>query len=450
MMRTERNSGFLTPEGIMLLMLAFGLTAFGMVMIYSASSIKALTESASDYNAAYYLGKQLVAAFLGLLMGGAAWLLDYRMWGRQWLMVIWVLTILSLLIVVGTSAGADAYGATRWIRVGPLTIQPSEFAKATILVAAAGLLHQYEEEQSLTQVELIMRAAIFVAIPLVLILAQPDKGTVMVCGATIVLLMYLADMPLGYVLTLVGVGMALMLYLAFHDEYSRARIMIMNDPWKDEYGDGYQLIQGYYAFASGGLFGVGLGNSRQKYAYLPMAHNDFIFAVIGEELGLVGTLAVLACFGLLVYLGFRIARNAPDLFGRLIAAGSTSMLAIQLLLNVSGVLGLMPLSGKPIPFLSYGGSSIMSTLLLVGMVLSVSRATCARQADRGFVVVEGNSLRSLRVLEGGASGRRDRSPDTLRRSQRQAERGRVSVNTNGTRRVDLGPSARERLRGNGR
>ena len=243
-----------------------------------------------------------------------------------------------------------------------------------------------------------------------------------------------------------GLGIAAIVALALRDSYSRARIMTMINPWVDEYGDGYQLIQGFYAFGSGGIFGVGLGTSRQKYSYLPMAHNDFIFAVIGEELGLVGTLCVLLAFFCLVWLGFRIARTAPDPSGTLIASGCVSLLAIQLLVNVCGVLGIIPLSGKPVPFISYGGSSIMSSLLLVGLVVSVSRASEAASAASAFVVHEGGySPRGFRVIEGGARN----TPEDLRASrelQRSLGNARVSYNANGLRRIDLGPSASDRLR----
>ena len=149
--------------------------------------------------------------------------------------------------------------------------------------------------------------------------------------------------------------------------------MAMLDPWSDPYNNGYQLIQGFYAFGAGGLFGVGIGMSKQKYNYLPFAHNDFIFAVIGEECGVVGTVGMLAGFAVLLWAGYRIAINAPDLAGRLVAMGCSSILVIQMLLNVCGVIGIFPLSGKPIPFVSYGGSSIMSSIMIVGLIFSVSK-----------------------------------------------------------------------------
>jgi cell division protein FtsW len=193
--------------------------------------------------------------------------------------------------------------------------------------------------------------------------------------------------------------------------------------------------------------------SRQKYSYLPMAHNDFIFAVIGEELGFVGTVLVLAAFLFLLYLGYRIAQQASDLQGRLSASGCVTMMMIQLLINTSGVLGIIPLSGKPIPFLSYGGSSIIMNLMLVGLVLSVARHSDVTQTSReerrsSFRVYDGRGASGFRVLSGGVST----TPESLRESRDFASAygdGRISTNTNGTRRIDLGPSPSDRLRGRG-
>ena len=431
----------LTPAGVLLLALSLVMTVFGAVMIFSASSIIGLTQEMSHYSATYYVGRQLVAAAIGMGLALAAWHIDYHdMMGRL-LMPIWGINIAMLLMVIATAAGRGAYGATRWISVGPLTIQPSEFAKSAIIVAVAELIRRYVDEGGYSFGEIGIQAVWLVGVPLGLVLAQPDKGTVMVIGITLLLMLYLAGAPTKLVLGALGVGFGFMMMLALKDDYSRQRVLTMFNPWLDPYGDGYQLVQGFYAFASGGLFGVGIGNSRQKYAYLPMAHNDFIYAVVGEELGLVGTLAVLLLFLALVWLGFRIAREAPDLPGQLIAAGSMSLLAIQMLVNVCGILGMAPLTGKPVPFFSYGGTSIMATLLLVGLTLSVSRVSADAGSRRGFAVVEGASLHDgIRVFEGGASV----GTGALRSSQ--APRGRVSFNTSGTRRIDLGPGARDRLR----
>lgn len=440
---------FFEPRALFIL-IALALLAFGMLMIFSASSITCLTSEDTNHNPAYYVVRQLVFAGAGMVAAAIIAHFDFHFWSRTLLAIIWVFTIVMLIVVV--IAGRNAYGATRWIQIGSFTLQPSEFAKATILLTAANTAQEYFEDGSIDFSGFLVRCGLLVALPLLLVLVQPDKGSVMVCGATLVIMLFLAGAPLSWVLGIAGIGAVGILFLALKDDYSRARITIMRDPWSDYYGDGYQLIQGYYAFGSGGLTGVGLGMSRQKYAYLPMAHNDFIFPVIGEELGLVGTCLVLACFLALVFLGYQIARTAPDLSGTLIAAGASSMLAIQMLVNVLGVIGLMPMTGKPIPFLSYGGSSIISTLILVGLVVSVSRSsslprTAYDERRASFRVLDG-SLASggLRVLSGGASTR----PDSLRATRDFASShagSRVTTNANGSRRIDLGPSASDRLRG---
>lgn len=430
----------LTWEPIVFGVIVFVLTAFGLLMIYSASSITALTSEATGHNPTYYLTHQLGFVVAGTMVAIVIALNDYHVWSETLCLLILIATVGLLFAVIFTSAGQDAYGATRWISVGPLHLQPSEFAKASVILAAASALQRYYEyDGDLTG--LGIRLAVMVGLPLLLILLQPDKGTVCIVGATVAVMLFLAGMPLKYVLAVGGAAIAIVLALAFKDDYSRARIATMWDPWKDPDKSGYQVIQGLYAFGSGGLFGTGLGNSRQKYSYLPMAHNDFIYAVIGEELGLVGTLAVLALFALLIWIGFRIARSAPDLSGRLIASGCMTLLAIQLCINAGGVLCMIPLSGKPIPFISYGGSSIISTLILMGLVLSVARTSQA-SSSRGFTVHEGTA-QSLRVIEGGLG-----SPaDGYGSRDAQGLMGRISRNANGTRRIDLGPSASDRLRG---
>lgn len=432
-------------ESIAFILLCAALLVFGLLMIYSASSIVALTAGESP---AAYVVTQLKNTALGLVLALIVAFNDYHTWSERLLAPIWVVTVIMLGLVLTNLAGADAYGATRWFSLGPIHLQPSEFAKATLLMCAAFFIQQLFEGQEDLQ-PVLVRAGIVMGIPLLLILLEPDKGTVLIVCVTTAIMLFVAGMPMKVVLAVAAGALLIIAVLAMKDEYSRRRIMIMANPWLDEYGDGYQLIQGRYAFGSGGLFGVGIGNSRQKYSYLPMAHNDFIFAVIGEELGLVGTMLVLVAFLALLYLGFRIARSAPDLAGCLIASGGVSMLVVQLLVNVCGVLGIIPLSGKPIPFLSYGGSSIMTTLVLAALVVSVARtskvsAPATAGARPSFRVYEGGQS-GFRVIEGGGST----TPESLRASRDFAAthtRGRVSVGSNGMRRIDLGPSAGERLR----
>ena len=221
---------------------------------------------------------------------------------------------------------------------------------------AANLISEYYEGTTYSSRELLTFFLLGVMLPLGLIFMQPDKGTVTVVAETLVIMLYFGGAPGKLCVGILVLGIATLALISYAQPYSRARIQIMLNPWSDPYNKGYQLIQGLYAFGSGGVFGVGIGMSKQKYSYLPMAYNDFIFAVVGEELGLVG----------------KIARYAPDLAGQLAVVGCTFIIVAQMLLNVTGVLCMFPLSGKPIPFVSYGGSSIMSSLMLAGVVMSVS------------------------------------------------------------------------------
>ena len=465
---------FMQPRLVLLVSTAI-LVCFGLVMIYSASSISAMTSEDMGYNPFYYVQRQLGFAAAGVALAFIVSRIDYRAVVRNLQVPIWVVTIGMLAIIFTPIAGADAYGATRWISIGPFSFQPSEFAKITILISVSYLAQQYFIDQTIDQMEFFKKFAIAALAPLLLILAQPDKGSTLIIVGTLLVIGYLADVDRRVLATIAVAGFIGFVFLSLKDDYSRARVVTMFNPWADYYGAGYQLAQGFYAFGSGGIFGVGFGFSRQKYSYLPMAHNDFIFAVIGEELGFIGVLGLLAVFGALVWAGFKIARYAPDLTGRLIAAGCTSMFIIQAFVNIGGVLGLLPLSGKPLPFISYGGSTIMSSILMVGLLMSVSRQSrlpeteydrqraswsIAEEQDTfdapgfaGLTMVDGGVgvgmplPRSSRPKSSAQSSARP-SRGVLRSRDDDAPQGRITTDASGRRRIDLGPSASDRLRGN--
>lgn len=467
---------FMQPRLVLLVSTAI-LVCFGLVMIYSASSISAMTSEDMGYNPFYYVQRQLGFAAAGVALAFIVSRIDYRAVVRSFQVPIWVVTIGMLAIIFTPIAGADAYGATRWISIGPFSFQPSEFAKITILISVSYLAQQYFIDQTIDQMEFFKKFAIAALAPLLLILAQPDKGSTLIIVGTLLVIGYLADVDRRVLATIAVAGFIGFAFLSLKDDYSRARVVTMLNPWADYYGAGYQLAQGFYAFGSGGIFGVGFGFSRQKYSYLPMAHNDFIFAVIGEELGFIGVLGLLAVFGALVWAGFKIARYAPDLTGRLIAAGCTSMFIIQAFVNIGGVLGLLPLSGKPLPFISYGGSTIMSSILMVGLLMSVSRQSrlpeteydrqraswsIAEEQDTfdapgfaGLTMVDGGVgvgmplPRSSRPKSSAQSSARP-SRGVLRSRDDDAPQGRITTDASGRRRIDLGPSASDRLRGNNR
>lgn len=480
---------FMAPRLLFLGAVAF-LALFGLTMIYSSSSITALSSADANYNPAFYLQRQLFFGAVGIVLAFVIARFDYHLWVRKLLVVEWVVTLLLLLLVLTPFAGSDAYGATRWIQVGPVNLQPSEFAKITLILVAANLISEYYEGTTYSSRELLTFFLLGVMLPLGLIFMQPDKGTVTVVAVTLVIMLYFGGASGKLCVGILVLGIATLALISYAQPYSRARIQTMLNPWSDPYNKGYQLIQGLYAFGSGGVFGVGIGMSKQKYSYLPMAYNDFIFAVVGEELGLVGTLGMVAAFVVLLWAGLKIARYAPDLAGQLAAVGCTFIIVAQMLLNVTGVLCMFPLSGKPIPFVSYGGSSIMSSLMLAGVVMSVSlqsklpqteyddrrsewsvtsaprqesfvgeptprsaRGTsvplagtpAAAQPARGRFTVLGGGRESGAGRTGGSAT----SPEQLRREREmrvRANGARVTSDRQGRTRIDLGPSASDRLR----
>lgn len=463
---------FMAPRLLFLGAVAF-LALFGLTMIYSSSSITALSSADADYNPAFYLQRQLLFGAVGIVLAFVIARFDYHLWVRKLLVVEWAVTLLLLLLVLTPFAGSDAYGATRWIQVGPVNLQPSEFAKITLILVAANLISEYYEGTTYSSRELLTFSLLGVMLPLGLIFMQPDKGTVTVVAVTLVIMLYFGGAPGKLCVGILVLGIATLALISYAQPYSRARIQIMLNPWSDPYNKGYQLIQGLYAFGSGGVFGVGIGMSKQKYSYLPMAYNDFIFAVVGEELGLVGTLGMVAAFVVLLWAGLKIARYAPDLAGQLAVVGCTFIIVAQMLLNVTGVLCMFPLSGKPIPFVSYGGSSIMSSLMLAGVVMSVSLQSKLPQteyddrrsewsvtsAPRQESFVGEPTPRSARgrftVLGGGresgagCTGGSATSPEQLRREREMRARvngARVTSDRQGRTRIDLGPSASDRLR----
>lgn len=466
---------FMAPRLIVVACAVF-LALFGLLMIYSSSSITALSSAKYGNDPTYFLTHQAINLGIGVVLAVIIASRDYHFWARgRMFMVLVIIELILLGLVEMPFAGQDAYGATRWISVpGFGTLQPSEFAKPVIIIAAAGVLGRYYEEHSIDRQELIMQIGAGIALPLLLILIQPDKGTTIIIFITLVVMALIAGFPWQIVVGAAIGGALLFGIYSYMDGYSRQRIITMMDPWQDPYDSGYQLIQGWYAFGSGGLFGVGIGFSHQKYAYLPMAYNDFIFAIVGEECGLVGTIGIICLFLLLLWASYKIANYAPDLLGRLIACGCSTILVVQLFVNVGGVLGLLPLSGKPVPFLSYGGSSIISCCILVGLILSISRSSILPETEHdrarsqirvadgtpermgtgvGPVMTRSESRaqapqRAFTVVEGGASARDEVRAHAEARAARRASESRSSRNlmdpASRLRRPDTGPQVRTR------
>ncbi|HEX8099281.1 MAG TPA: putative lipid II flippase FtsW [Actinomycetota bacterium] len=354
---------------------ASALMLIGLVMVLSASSVTAFAEYGSSF---LFFKRQLLYALLGT--GGAivASRVRHQLWQRISLpLVIGVLVLLAL--VLHPSIGVVAGGATRWLAFGPVSIQPSEAAKLVAVAATASILTRHLDHIE-EPMRWIVPLVLVVGLMTVLILLQPDLGTAMVIGASIFLLLFVAGVRLwmlGASAVFFGlVGTA----LVFGEGYRRTRLLSFFHPWADPRHTGYQVVQSLIALGSGRLVGVGLGASRQKWMYVPNAHTDFIFSILGEELGLLGELVVLALFGAFLYAGIRIALRAPDAFGRLLAAGITGWLGVQTLVNLGAVTGLLPITGVPLPFLSFGGSALVVSLTATGILFSIGRAGLARTA----------------------------------------------------------------------
>jgi cell division protein FtsW len=377
---TARRRTLTSPAYLLLGAVAF-LVLGGLLMVYSASSVADYTQFKDS---AYHLKKQLLVAIAGSVgLFVVSWW-DFRGASRRSAllrpdMVAWSLWVVAFIGLVAVDvAGVGKWGATRSLALGPFFLQPSEFAKgACVLVTATLLVHW--RRGALSDLQFAWRLVIAVMPIAVLVLLQPDMGTTVTILAAVFLTLLLGGVSGRLLAVSLGAGGAFAAVLVRTADYRMERVMAFLDPWKDPTGAGYQIIQSLYAFGSGGAFGVGLGLSRQKYAYLPAAHTDFIFAIIGEELGVVGALSVVLAFFIFAYAGIRIALECKDPFGRLMAGGLTAMIVTQALMNMAAVTGLMPITGIPLPFVSAGGSSLVFTLGCVGLILSVARSkTSAR------------------------------------------------------------------------
>jgi len=348
----------------LLVLVTLGLVAFGLVMVYSASSARA-TLAADD--PAYYLKRQALYALIGL----AALVLLSRFDFRRLRHLVGPLLVgsfvlLALVLVVGTPVN----GARRWLSVGPVALQPSELAKLALGMWVAAYLARRPAPQSLG--ELMRPIGLVVGAGCGLVLVEPDLGTAIAIAIMAAAIMVVAGTRIAVLGGAAAMGLVVVLAAIWLEPYRRARILSFLDPWQDAEGAGFQAVQAMIALGSGGFFGVGLGESVQKVYYLPEASTDMIFAIVGEELGLFGAFAVVAAFVVFGYAGFNIALRCREPFGKLLATGTTALVCGQAAVNVSAVLGLAPLTGIPLPFVSYGGSSLVVGLASVGILLNIA------------------------------------------------------------------------------
>lgn len=355
-------------ERIAIFLAVLSLVAIGIVMIYSTSAIYADEKFHDSY---YFLKRQLTWLAIGLALFFAVSRFPYPELRKISLLIL-ILSLAMLAAVFLPVVGKSAGGARRWLHFSFLTIQPSEFAKLAILVFLADFLAR--RQRKLGEFFRGFLPCLFIlGVSMGLIVLQPDLGTVMLIGAVSFILFFVSGIRLSHLLTLFLLSLPVLYHFIFKVSYRRNRMLAFINPWKDPEGTGFQIIQSFIALGSGGLFGTGLGQSRQKLFYLPEAHTDFIFSIVGEELGLVGTTTVLGLFSILIILGVRISLKCQDLFGRLLSLGIVLLLGLQALINIGVVTGALPTKGLALPFISYGGSNLMVNLLMVGILLNVAK-----------------------------------------------------------------------------
>lgn len=343
------------------------LTGFGLVMVWSASYVEGTKVSLAIAE------KQAVWVGLGLPLLLIATFTPVRLI-RAFAYPLLLATLVLLAAVLVPHLGVSINGARRWLAVGGITVQPSEIAKLALVVWGADLLARKQSKGTLNRYRhLLIPLLPVTGLVIAFVIKERDLGTALVLIAIVIALLWAIGTPLRiFVLLVAGAALGVG-YLAVSEPYRLQRLLSFGDPFSDFHNTGWQASQGRYALGAGGWWGLGLGNSKEKWGYLPQAHNDFIFAIIGEELGLIGSLAVLAVFAVLAYAGIRVAQRSRDTFHRLAATGITAWLTVQALVNIGAVIGLLPITGIPLPLISAGGSSLLPTMAALGVLLSLAR-----------------------------------------------------------------------------
>ncbi|MGI6132682.1 MAG: putative lipid II flippase FtsW [Bacillota bacterium] len=353
---------------LMIFIITLALLSLGIVMVFSASSVTAYHEQGDAY---YYLKRQSLWAVIGLVALVICMNIDYRLWAKLAGPLI-VVSIIALTVVLVPGVGITISGSRRWLGVGPVRVQPSEFAKLSVVIFLAAYLSASPDRVK-SVVRGIFVPLILVGICVLLVLREPDLGTSIGMAAVAWLMLLTAGGSPGWLGGLAAMTAPVIYLYARHDPVRMRRLTSFLDPWADPLDSGFHIIQSLLALGSGGLVGTGLGLSRQKFYYLPEQHTDFIFAIIGEELGFLGAATVVFLYALLAWRGFRASLNAPDSFGSLLAAGITIMVAVQAAMNIAVVTGSMPITGITLPLISSGGSSLVPMLAGVGILLNITR-----------------------------------------------------------------------------
>lgn len=342
------------------------LLSLGLIMVFSASSVMGLADAGNPY---YYVQRQTILAAVGLVLMFTLMKVDYHLFkplALPGLVISFVLLIAVLFVGSGTG------GATRWIRIAGFNLQPSEVAKL-VMVNYVAVYLSTKRDKARKFFTGLLPILIITGAQFVLILLEPDFGTAVALVFAVLVVLFAGGVHLGQLAVVGALAAPAMYYLLTMKEYRVRRLFAFLDPWSDPTDTGWNVIQSLLAIGSGGLFGLGLGKSKQKFSYLPEHHTDFIFAILCEELGFLGGASVLVLYGIIAWRGLRIAMRAPDLYGALLAIGITSMIAFQAMLNIGVVTGSLPVTGIPLPFISHGGSSLLMSLAGVGILLNISR-----------------------------------------------------------------------------
>ena len=390
---------------MVILLVTLALVLLGLVMVYSSSMVKAIS---SGDDATYYVVRQAIYAVIGFVACVLIWKMPVmgllRVEKTQWILcgLCWAFLVATFLF--GT--GDESWGAKRWLVIGSYSLQPSEFVKIGLVIIFSYLYDEFRRGQ-VTLKDFGVKALVMVVVPLVFLYGtQSDLGTTMVIVVALMAVLWLGGCPAIVFGIIIVLGVAVVAVAVLATPYRLSRLLIYLNPWNDGMdglGDGWQIINSFWAFAEGGIFGLGLGNSYEKYSYLPMAETDFIYAIIGEELGLVGAVAVLALFVVLLIAGMRVAQRAQDSFSSLVAGGMTVMLIFQAFLNMGCAVGVFPTTGKPLPFISSGGSSLIASLMMIGFILSV----CDEGPVRSEYDRRRDDLRVVRAVSGRSSANGD-------------------------------------------
>ncbi|WP_137789737.1 stage V sporulation protein E [Bacillus sp. E(2018)] len=356
-----------TPD-IIMIVVTLMLLSIGIIMVYSASADLGLYK----FDDAFFFAKrQLLFAGVGIAAMFFIMNINYMTW-RVWSKILLIICFVLLIAVLIPGIGMVRGGARSWIGVGAFSIQPSEFMKLAMITFLAKYLSEHQKKITSLKKGLVPTLGL-VMIAFGMIMLQPDLGTGAVMVGTSIVMVFVAGARISHFVGMALIGLVGLAGLIISAPYRIKRITSFLDPWSDPLGSGFQIIQSLYSLGPGGLLGLGLGQSRQKFGYLPEPQTDFIFAILSEELGFIGAVFVLILFSLLLWRGIRIALGAPDLFGSFLAIGIIGMVAIQVMINIGVVTGLMPVTGITLPFLSYGGSSLTLMLASIGVILNISR-----------------------------------------------------------------------------